>query len=176
MTALRKQRSDATLKTLPEVVQQQLFALIRTKSYAEVRKIAAEKWQVETSAAALSEFYRWYPLSRRIEAAKDTADEVAKVLRSLGDVNLDDDKIQRAAQAMFEAQAMKAGDADTFIGLRKLRLKEGDQKLARSALELKVKQYEDKIAAARASLEKAKSKGGLDKSTLALIEEQLRLL
>lgn len=121
--AARKQRSDSTLKTLPEVVQEQLFALLRAKSYAEVRKIAAEKWQVETSAASLSEFYRWYPVSRRLVAAASTADEVAKTLRALGDVKLDDDQVSRAAQAVFEAAAIREGDADTYIGLANIRLK-----------------------------------------------------
>lgn len=172
----RKQRSDSTLKTLPEVVQEQLFALLRAQSYAAVRTIVAERWQVETSAASLSEFFRWYPIQRRMATAASTADEVAKTLRTLGDVRLDDDQVSRAAQAVFEAQAMREGDAETYMGLRKIRLKQEDQRIASGSLELKVRQYEDKIAAARASLEKAKSKGGLDKSTLALIEEQLRLL
>ncbi len=117
-----KPRSDATLKTLPEVVQEQLFALLREHSYAKVRKVAAEKWQVDTSPAALSAFFRWYPTSRRLEVAKSTADEVAATLRALGDVRLDDDQVARAAQAVFEAQALKAGDAETYIGLAKLRL------------------------------------------------------
>jgi hypothetical protein len=58
----------------------------------------------------------------------------------------------------------------------KLRLKEREVALNESSLNLKLRQYEDKISAARASLEKAKSKGGLNKTTLELIEEQLRLL
>lgn len=118
----RKQRSDATLKTLPEVVQEQLFALLRTKSYAEVRLAAKEKWEVTTSPSALHEFYRWYPTSRRLEVAKSTADEVAKTLRALGDVKLDDTQIARASQAVFEAQAIREGDAATYIGLAKIRL------------------------------------------------------
>lgn len=119
----RKQRSDATLKTLPEVVQEQLFALLRTESYAKARTIAREKWDVETSAAALSEFFRWYPTTRRLEVAQSTADQVEKTLRALGDVNLDDAKIQKAVQAVFEAEALRKGDSETYIGLANIRLK-----------------------------------------------------
>ncbi|HSI13395.1 MAG TPA: hypothetical protein VK961_15195 [Chthoniobacter sp.] len=119
----RKQRSDATLKTLPEVVQEQLFALLRTESYANVRVAVREKWDVETSAAALSEFFRWYPTTRRLEAAQSTADQVEKTLRTLGDVNLDDAKIQKAVQAVFEAEALRKGDSETYIGLANIRLK-----------------------------------------------------
>jgi len=176
MSTRAKPRSDATLKTLPEVIQEQLYALLRTTSYGKARSIVREKWEVETSPAALSAFYTWYPLSRRIEVAAATADQVAQTLRGMGDLNLDDDKIARVSQSFFEAQALKLGDSETYLGLRKIRLKEQDQRLQGSALELKVKQYEDKIAAARANLERAKSKGGLDKSTLQLIEDQLRLL
>lgn len=141
----RKSRSDATLKTLPEVVQEQLFALLRTTSYAKARKAAADKWEIETSAAALSEFFRWYPTTRRLEAAKHTADEVAKTLRALGDVKLDDDQVSRAAQAVFEAQAIRSGDADTYIGLANIRLKrEAGQRDARriALLEKKAAQAE----------------------------------
>lgn len=119
----RKQRSDATLKTLPEVVQEQLFALLRTESYANVRVAVREKWDVETSAASLSEFFRWYPTTRRLEAAQSTADQVEKTLRTLGDVNLDDAKIQKAVQAVFEAEALRTGDSETYIGLANIRLK-----------------------------------------------------
>lgn len=130
--AARKQRSDSTLKTLPEVVQEQLFALLRAKSYAAVRKIAAEKWQVETSAASLSEFFRWYPVSRRLSAAASTADEVAKTLRALGDVQLDDDQVSRAAQAVFEAQAIREGDSEAGVAWAKVRLaREAGQRDAR---------------------------------------------
>jgi len=120
--ATQKPRSDATLKTLPEAVQEALFALLRTESYARVRDIAREKWEVQTSPAALSEFFRWYPLSRRLEVAKSTADEMAKILAGLGDVTLDAAAIQRATQAMFEAQALRANDSETYIQLAKLRL------------------------------------------------------
>ena len=118
----RKQRSDATLKTLPEVVQEQLFELLRTKSYAKVRLAAREKWEVVTSPASLSEFFRWYPTSRRLEVARSTADEVAKTLRALGDTKIDEAQIARASQAVFEAQAIRTGDAATYIGLAKIRL------------------------------------------------------
>ena len=161
----RKQRSDATLKTLPEVVQEQLFALLRTSSYATVVRDAKEKWDIKTSPAALSEFFRWYPLSRRIETAKDTADQVAKVLRSLGDVTLDDDKIQKAAQAMFEAQAMKAGDTDAFVQLAKIRLArdQGKREERRIALLEKKAAQADEAA------------GVLKDKTLTEAERQARL-
>jgi len=117
-----KPRSDSTLKTLPEVIQEQLYALLRTTSYAKARAIAREKWEVETSTAALCAFFGWYPTSRRLEIAKSTADEVGKTLRALGNVSLDDTQIQRATQAVFEAQALKTGDLDAYMGLAKIQL------------------------------------------------------
>ena len=101
---------------------------------------------------------------------------VKAVFEAREGLKLNAEQVSIAGQIAFEQLALDAGNLDGFINLRKLRLKEQDQSLAKAALELKVKQYEDKISAARASLEKAKSKGGLNKTTLELIEEQLRLL
>jgi hypothetical protein len=122
MSRTAKPRSDSTLKTLPEVIQEQLYALLRTTSYAKARAIAREKWEIETSTASLCAFFSWYPTSRRLEIAKSTADEVGKTLRALGNVSLDDAQIQRATQAVFEAQALKSGDLDAYMGLAKIQL------------------------------------------------------
>lgn len=85
-------------------------------------------------------------------------------------------QLSQIGQVGFEMLAMQSNDLEGFATLKKLRLKEEEQTISREAHALKLRQYEDKIAAARSSLEKAKSKGGVSADTLKLIEEQLKLL
>lgn len=127
MSRTAKPRADSKLKTLPFAQQEQVFALCQTMSYAAVRSAVQQKFGLDTSEAALSAFYRWYPTARRLEDAAGTADEVRQILKELPGLNLSDEQVSRAAQAAFEAQCLKSGDVESFIGLRKLRQKDRDQ-------------------------------------------------
>ncbi len=171
-----KPRPDAKLKTLPDSAQAALYALYQKKSGEECLVWLREAHGVESSTGALSNFAGWYPFSRPLEMVATRARAFQDAIKDDPKLKLNAEQVSIAGQIAFEQLALDAGNLDGFINLRKLRLKEQDQSLAKAALELKVKQYEDKISAARASLEKAKSKGGLNKTTLELIEEQLRLL
>lgn len=172
----RKPRADSALKTLPADQQEKLFRLLRATSYEKALPIVAKEFGVRTSSAALSAFFSWYPLSRRLEQAKSFADQLTQQLKANPHLNLDAEKLSAVGQVAFEAQAVAEQDPELYIGLRKLRQKDADLAISSKNQELRLKQYEDKIAAARSALEKAKTKGGLSAETRELIEQQLRLL
>jgi hypothetical protein len=171
-----KPRSDSKLKTLPTEVQAKVYALLAKVSYQKAVGLIAKEHGIATSVGALSAFYSWYPLSRRIEQSRSFADELKKTLASNSQLDLNAEKLSQVAQAAFEIQAVQEQDTGLFVSLRKLRQKDLDLAQQAQNTNLRLKQYEDKMSAMRANLEKAKSKGGLDQSTLELIEQQLKLL
>lgn len=124
-----KPRSDSKLKTLPPRQQGEIFALLQSTSYVQAKGIVREKFGVETSVGALCEFFAWYPTSRIVEEAASIADQLKADLKKLPGLDLDDDKLSRIGQAAFEAQALKAGDSDAFVALRKLRQKDNEHRL-----------------------------------------------
>lgn len=168
-----KPRSDSKLKTLPAPVQAALFEQCKP-GYAQAQAWLLAEHDVKTSTGALSNFYAWYPFSLSATAsyAKQWEPEMAALLKTEGEA----EKLSRLSQLGFEMMAMRAQDLEGYATLKKIRLKEHEIALNREALSLKVRQYEQKIEAARTSLEKAKGKGGVSPETLKLIEEQLKLL
>ena len=172
----RKPRADSVLKTLPQDKQDELFAHLRSTSYEAALPIVRKSFGVATSAGALSAFFAWYPLSRRLEQAKSFADQLKDSLAKNPALNLDAEKLSTVAQVAFEAQAVQEQNPKLFMGLRKLRQKDADIALQAKNTELRLRQYEAKIEAARSALEKAKTKGGLSAETRELIEQQLKLL
>lgn len=171
----KKPRKDSKLKTLPDAVQAELYARYQ-KQGGDVLTWLREVHGVSSSTGALSHFAAWYPFSRPLEMVAQRANQYEQALKQDPNLKLNAEQVSIASQMAFEQMALQMQDIEGFVSLRKMRLKEQEIRLADSALALKVRQYEDKISAARANLEKAKSKGGLDKTTLQLIEEQLKLL
>ena len=137
MSATRKARSDARLKTLPKDRQEQLWQWINgTEGYKGARRLAREQWGLQTSVTALSEFYSWFALSRHLEEAATFADELKKTLGQLPELNLNEEQVNLAAQVAFELEAIKAKDFDRFFALRKLRQKDSEMTLEREKFEL----------------------------------------
>jgi len=169
----KKPRGDAKLKTLPAPVQAALFDQCKP-GYGPAAAWLLAEHGIKTSAGALSQFYGWYPfsLSATVSYARQFEAELAKLPALAGDAA----KISQLGQIGFEMLAMRTQDLEGFATLKKIRNKEVELTISQKAHELKVRQYEEKIAAARSSLEKAKGKGGVSPETLKLIEEQLRLL
>lgn len=168
-----KPRGDSKLKTLPAEVQAALFEQCKP-GYAQAQAWLLAEHDVKTSTGALSNFYAWFPFSLSATAsyAKQFEAEIAKLPELAGDA----EKLSRLSQLGFEMLAMRTQDLEGYATLKKIRLKEHEIALNREALSLKVRQYEQKIDAARTSLEKAKGRGGVSPETLKLIEEQLKLL
>lgn len=172
----RKPRTDSRLKTLPPGVQEKLFALLRTTTYRKAVPVVAKEFGVQTSVGALSDFFGWYPLSRQLEQAANFAEQLEKVAKADPQLVGKSEEISRFAQIAFEARAVETQDAELFIALRKGRHKDAELALRAENQALRLRQYEEKMASLRATLEKAKNRGGVSPDTLQLIEEQLKLL
>lgn len=171
----KKPRGDSKLKTLPPAVQAELFTQCQGKGgYEAARAWLLAEHNVKTSAGSLSNFFGWYPFS--LSATASYAQQFEAEIKKLPELAKDAAQLSQLSQICFEMLAMRTNDLEGYATLKKIRLKEEEQSITRDALNLKVRQYEEKIAAARTSLEKAKSKGGVSPETLQLIESQLKLL
>ena len=173
---MKKPRGDAKLKTLPAEQQAALFLLLQQKRADEVKALIAKDPGVQTSTGALSEFYHWYPLSRRLEQAANFADQLKEQLKKLPDLDLDAEKLSAVAQMAFEARAVQEQDSELFIALRKRRQKDTELMLKAENQAMRIKQFEENSAKAKAKLEGLKSKGGLSAETLKQIEEAAAIL
>jgi hypothetical protein len=144
---MKKQRSDAVLKTLPPGLQAELFARCNAASYTVVKGWLREAHGITTSEGALSKFYAWFPLSRRLEQAATFADSLKTQLSALPSMQGRAEEISDVTQIAFEMQAVQEQDGELYYNLRKLRLKERDQKL----VERRIKLLEQKAAQADAA-------------------------
>jgi hypothetical protein len=178
-TSPRKPRGDSRLKTLPEQDQLQVMAWLRANTQARVVELVQGKFGFSTNSASLSEFYSWWHFSRRLEQVRESATEFEATLKEMaaaGQVPLDGEKISQIGQAYFEQQAIRADDPALFAAMKRLRLKEADQSLALRTLQQKIREYEDKIAAARSDLTAASQAKGLSPEALKEIERALKML
>lgn len=98
--------------------------MYRTKSPDTCLAWLVEKHEVQSSPAALSEFYSWFPLSRPLERSKEYARDFELALKADPNIKLNAEQISLAGQIAFEQQALQAGDVAAFIALRKLRQSE----------------------------------------------------
>jgi hypothetical protein len=174
----RKPRADARLKTLPEEGQARLNEFLRDGSYADGVTFCAEEFGVETSAAALSEFYSWYGLRARFRRAKSRSRQVMDELRNR-DPEVDADALADAGNQVFMMEAMESGNPKfwamvmrQFVSLKKARTDV-------EKLEMQIREYEEKREKAKAEVEAALTEnvsGGLSEETLRKIEGAMKLL
>jgi hypothetical protein len=172
---MKKPRGDSRLKTSPPDVQRQVWDILQTRTYRAAVSEVEKQLKLKTSATALGEFFKWYPLSSTLERAKDFG-EILKRKLEAGGVDLDDDTISKAAQVAFEVQAIEDRNQAAYVQLRRIR--QTDEKIR--ADERRIVLLEEKHAAVKRQLEaaigKAKSKGGLTEETLKAIEEAAAIL
>jgi hypothetical protein len=176
---MRKPRSDSELKNKPVEFQQMVWDRLKAGLKGEdCRTWLAQEHGVTrgTTLSCISEFYSWFPQSQRLNRVAQSADKVREQLQKNPRLKEDAALVSDAAQIVFEQLAMDTDDVELYEDLRYLRLKELDLKLKQEGQSHRIKIYEEKAAQLRASLEKAKTKGGISSETLALIEEQLKLL
>lgn len=180
---MRKPRSDAKLKTLPLDVQKRIVQIAESLSLEETVETIQKDMGVSVAVSTLSDFLAWFHVARKMEEFATFADEVKRVLKEMPDINLSDDQLSRAAQAAFEVRAVKEDDAKLYLALRSRRHRDAELEIARdrlnldiSKLEQQVREYQEKNAAAKATLEGMKQGGGLSPVALEKIEAAARML
>jgi hypothetical protein len=107
MSATRKPRGDAKLKTLPEARQEQIAEMLAGKTLDEVkRELAADGLQ--TSRNALSEFWSWWQLKQTMAEADSMAEElIARLQESDPDLAVKPEKLFSLGQMVFETLALQ---------------------------------------------------------------------
>jgi hypothetical protein len=183
MPSTKKPRADSKVAALAPEIRAEVARLLgeANQSYAAVVEWLQAEHRVKVSVTALCNWYSVHSWTQNAATARQFAEQVKAESKATGNYDAATlALVQERAYIMARTQGADVNALATLAGIigdsAKLRLKEREVALNESSLNLKLRQYEDKISAARASLEKAKSKGGLNKTTLELIEEQLRLL
>lgn len=150
MTMDKEIRSDAKLKNLPPEVLEELWRYRYPEedgqklTFVEILAELQSKFGVASSLAALSEFYAWLRLKRRIEAAAQRASQVRLELAK--DASITPEDLERMGQTVFTAETIEDGDIKNYVALCSLRLKSRmlDQDERRlSILESKAKRLDE---------------------------------
>ncbi len=143
---MSKPRSDAKLLNLAEGQQERIIVTLRAQGYEKTLAFCADSLNIKTSVGALNHFWNWWHSERLVTDSANFADQIVAALKKTPNLDIDDDKLTRIGQAVFEAQAIKREDAKTFIGLQKVRIskdagKRDERRIA--VLEKKAKQADD---------------------------------
>jgi L-rhamnose mutarotase len=171
----RKPNSNSILKNLPQAKRQEVYERFQTTEWRELlTQLKAEG--IDCGKTALYEFRRWYEEMRPILEAHGFAQRLADTLASDKGLDLDLGQINRIAQATFELQAIQQQNPELFANLQRLRVQQEANEIKRTNAEQKLREYEAKMAAAKAAIEGLASKGGISPETMAQIEEAARIL
>ncbi|WP_009960353.1 hypothetical protein [Verrucomicrobium spinosum] len=118
---MRKHRGDSNLKTLPEDQQEEIIARLEAKGGTQ-KKVAewlAAEWDVQTSQAALSEFYSWFQMRRRFRSTESVTQDFQQMLQE-SDMAMSAEQISALGNLMFLAQATKDNDPKTFVAMARV--------------------------------------------------------
>ena len=137
-------KTSAALRDLPAEQQRAIAALLQEKT-AGAARAELRKEGVETTAAALTEFYSWWCLQ---EQFKEWTGDVATMLSLLKQQHpyLSEEELSRYGSAVFQLRAIKTQDVKSFsqlvaarhkadLDLRKLELRREALRLQREKFE-----------------------------------------
>jgi hypothetical protein len=175
---MKKPRSDSKLLNLPEATQLAIYELLRSGvGYTKAKLIIQKDHGIQTSEAALSGFWDWWSrqeaenrMLKAVSAATDITETAAEHLPLINQATM-----AALQQAAFET-VLAGGDDRRVKDFMTIVLKARALDQADQTLALRVREFEQKIAAVEQTLKAAKKDGGLDPETIAKIEQQLGLL
>jgi hypothetical protein len=121
MSATRKPRSDAKLKTLSPQRQEHIAEYARDHKLEDVKAWLAEDG-VKTSVGALSEFLSWWALKQQLTRNESTVESVLEQLKTFRP-DLTEGQLFAAGQAFFSAMAIEQRDAKTWKRTQDLKFK-----------------------------------------------------
>ena len=117
---LKKARGDATLKTLGDELQAEIYAHLRANTQAKTLAWLQETHAISIqSGSTLTEFFQWYPRSRILARAARNASRLEEALPKIQGLKVDAAKARELAQVEFELQAAEEGDRELFAMLSK---------------------------------------------------------
>jgi hypothetical protein len=172
-------RSDAKLKNLPAEMQEDLWRLRNPADEDEKKSTYVEVlvWLkgrgIDSSLGALSEFYSWQRMSKRMESAKSRAQQAREELAK--DPSATPESVARVGQMVFTAEMVDDGNVKAFVELEKLRLQNRQLDLDLDKFRM-IKAKADRLDAMEAKAKELKQGGGLSAETLEMLEKQLKIL
>ncbi len=175
-----KVRSDAKLKNLSAEDQETLWLLMHPTDKETpgrtVEEMLVHIQEEHGFSVSLSTFYEWhsyYLQEQRMAKAAERAHQAK--LQLAADPSISPEDLDRVAQTIFTAEMLETGNVKAYVALAKVGI-------ARKALDhdaRRIALLEAKAARMDALENKAKelkSRGGLSKETLAILEKELNLL
>lgn len=121
----REIRSDAVLKRLPEQALEDLWRMRNPEEGGEPMTLEAicveipKLYGVSCSMGALSNFYKWLRLKRRMEEAKSRSQQVIEELSKEGRMSAEE--LMEAGQMVFASETLDNGNVKAFVQLLKVR-------------------------------------------------------
>jgi hypothetical protein len=167
----REVRADAILKNLPEQALEDLWRMRHPEEGGEVMTLEAicveipRLYQVSCSMGALSNFYKWLRLKRRMAEAKSRSQQVVEELAKEGRMSADE--LMDAGQFVFAHETLDNGNVKAFVQLLKVR--NDSKRLEQEARRISL--LEKKAA----RLDKAESDIAAIRENKGLSDEQQRL-
>lgn len=173
----RKKRSDSKLASLSEEQSAELAEWLTYGglSYKQARQKLADEWGVHTSEAALCEFYSDYAAPWKYARSRHAADAFGELMAG----NFEEPILKKCRELAFDMLANPSPDVKSAQALLGILGDSARLELDKRKVEIasrRVALLEEKMRAIRATVDKAKTKGGLTPETLAEIEQQLALL
>ena len=181
--SLRKPRSDARLRNLPEELRDELVRrlVVEGERYADVRDWLAKEHAVKTSVGALSEFWNSDCVRVKFLRAKGTADTVKGDLAAAGG-DFGEAAVNALSQRVFELAIAPGVDAEEVATLVRAITAHRRVENQSASLELanrRIRLLEEKAEADRKVLERAAAEaksGGLTAATLEEMERRAKIL
>ena len=173
---MTKRNPSAKLLTLPAEDQLVIFEWMKHGSYKAVRVQIRKEYGVSVSQGACSYAYQEWSrkdLEERVLKSKGAAEDVLELIDN--PEQLDDALTLALKQSAFE-MVMNGGNEKSIKSFCTILLQSEKLKHDQASLDLKLRQYEDQINAAKADLAKGKSEGGMSVEAIEEMEERLGLL
>ncbi len=130
----KKPRGDSKLKTLPAERQAAIMEYLAAHTQADTIKWLREDG-LQTSAAALSEFYSWYQLRAQLQEDETTAETLLDQLKKEVP-ELSEEQLDQLGQRTFSLLAIRRQDLGGFVKVRSARAR---GEIERAKLELREK-------------------------------------
>jgi len=117
---MKKPRADSHLKTLPPERQRTIIDALQTRKLAEVRADLRQDG-IETSSAALSEFWAWWHLREQFQDAESSVQTLCKLLKDQRP-DMPEEQLADYGQQVFSLLALKQQEPKEWARIQKLRL------------------------------------------------------
>jgi len=179
--ANNKISSLSVLKNLPPERQADIWErlTVKSKTWQDTGYRAVRKWLhddgLETSEAALSDFYSWYPLRQQFHQDEVTTNSLLEQLKQ-EIPGLTEEQLDQLGQRTFSLLAIRRQDPDSFVMVRsarskaeleKAKLKLREQAESRLAGQAKLAREKFQFDAAKAALKCAAELKVISKSKLS---------